>query len=187
MHQELDKLPHTSRGSSPWCLKMHCFICLLINSPSEYLGAPLDGSAFPFQRITPALFPQKITKLDCPWWPQNLFRSPLPRKSSPNLRIATTSCIFPASDVAPGFINTFWLHGPRRARLLCVTHRIFCRLSLCCLRVIWYLFADHGGKCWTVSSLVAGAVGLCSHQFPARQVTQLVPPGWTVATQIIDY
>lgn len=86
MHQELDKLPYTSQGSSPWCLKMHCFICLLINSPNEYLGAPLDGNAVPFQRIAPALFPQKITKLDCPWWPQNLFRSPLSKESSPDLR-----------------------------------------------------------------------------------------------------
>lgn len=41
---------------------------LIMSSPMEYRGAPLSGgNAFPFRKISLALFAQTITWVACPW------------------------------------------------------------------------------------------------------------------------
>lgn len=131
------------------------------------LGASLDGNAFLFCRMAPALFPQKHTLIACSWWPQKAIQHPSSRETMCRSQ-ATTSCIFPDSELSFGSINThLGCTAPRDVDLLCVTHHIFLSwLSLCCLwimsAVILYLFPDHWGKCWRASSLVAASVDHCS-------------------------
>lgn len=48
--------------------KLFALLGPMMNSPTEYRGAPLGGeNAFPFQKIALSLFTQTVTWVACPW------------------------------------------------------------------------------------------------------------------------